>query len=337
MAEYSEMTPAIRAELEMWLAADRRHRGAYLRALAGLYAVEDAVIEARPNIPPTEASVAQGRLGAQGAQDEPPGLGQPDGGSAHQRAFAHGQGIFAHARSRFAISAALAASVAAMLLVGWHVLPSSNTTTLASTEQTLTLKDGSIATLSKDAQIEVMLTDEYRRITLVRGEATFKVAHDKSRPFVVRSGDVFAQATGTVYTVQRTEDAGGTVKVAEGSVLVWAREERDHAVQLHAGGELTLKPGPPLPDVTSGASVHPRLPPPELAQISFDNDTIRSAVGRFNRVNSTKIVIIDPKIGDTQIVGLFRANDPEQFAEAAAALTGGMVEKRDGQIVIKLK
>jgi transmembrane sensor len=122
----------------------------------------------------------------------------------------------------------------------------------------------------------------------------------------------------------------------EGSVLVWARDERDQAVLLHAGGELTLKPGPQLPEPKPMA-VAPHLPPPELAQMAFDNEPIRSAVVRFNRVNSRKIVIADSEIGNTEIVGLFRANDPERFAQAAAAMANGTVEHEKGKIVIKLK
>ena len=66
----------------------------------------------------------------------------------------------------------------------------------------------------------------------------------RDSPFVVQAGDVYAQATGTVYSVNRVDRTGGRVKVTEGSVLVWAQDERDQAVLLRAGGELTLKPAP---------------------------------------------------------------------------------------------
>ena len=324
MAEYGEMTPQNRAELDRWLAADHRHRGAFLRARAGLYVVEDTVIGASSASAAPDASVPVWD------NDNRDGYGEFVPGPLRR-------GFFRWSGKAVAGGAALAASVAALIAVGVPVLSPVRQTELAATGQIVSLKDGSIATLGQDARIEVMLSPDYRRITLVNGEATFKVAPDAARPFVVQSGDVYAQATGTVYSVNRVGSTGGTVKVTEGSVLVWAHDERDQAVLLHAGGELTLKPGPRLPEPKPRASAVSHLLPPERAQIAFDNEPISSAAVRFNRVNSTKIVISDPEIGETRIVGLFRANDPERFAQAAAALAGGTVEYQQGRIVIKMK
>ena len=49
---HGEMTPESRAEMEAWLAADTRHRGAFLRACAWLRVVEDAVVDAHS--PPSD-------------------------------------------------------------------------------------------------------------------------------------------------------------------------------------------------------------------------------------------------------------------------------------------
>ncbi len=137
--------------------------------------------------------------------------------------------------------------------------------------------------------------------------------------------------------VTRVGLTGGTVKVTEGSVLVWSRDERDQAVLLHAGDAVTLDLGPIEAARLRRRWPPPSLPPPELAQISLDNVPIKSAVVRFNRVNSTKIVIDRSGDRETRIVGLFRTNDVEQFAQAAAALSGGKVEYEKGRIEIKKK
>jgi transmembrane sensor len=235
---------------------------------------------------------------------------------------------------------ALAASLALTVMAGgallsWQGRPG------APAGQVMSLSDGSIATLQPGAQISFAQADGARKVTLLRGAATFQVAKDRAHPFVVRSGDVYAQATGTIYSVARIGETGGNVHVREGSVLVWARDERDQAVLLHAGGRLALEPGveeAPRPvSATRHEEKKPPLPPPPLAQISLDNVPISAAVSRFNRVNDMKIVIADPAIGEIRIVGLFRANDPEQFAEAAAAVANGKVVHRDGKIVISMK
>ncbi|MFN6936218.1 MAG: hypothetical protein ACK4NZ_13840, partial [Tsuneonella sp.] len=149
---------------------------------------------------------------------------------------------------------------------------------------------------------------------------------------------VYAQATGTVYSVRRVGATGGAVRVDEGSVLVWGRDERDQAVLLHAGGALMLEPGTGHADrVEAARPAPPPPPPPELAQISLDNVTIEAAARRFNRINRTQIVITDPAVGQTRIVGLFRANDPERFADAAAAVAGATVEVNGDKIEIKMQ
>jgi transmembrane sensor len=197
--------------------------------------------------------------------------------------------------------------------------------------ETVKLRDGSVVTLARGARIAFEVADGSRKVTLLGGEATFHVAKDKAHPFVVRSGDVYAQATGTVYSVNRIGNTGGAVHVTEGSVLVWARDERDQAVLLRAGGRLSLDPGP------RAAPPAPALPPPELAQISLNDVPVSTAVARFNRVNHTQIVIADPAIGDAKVIGLFRADDPHQFARAVAALSNGSIIEQDGIIVIKSK
>jgi transmembrane sensor len=321
-AEYGEMPPGKRAELEAWLAADRRHRGAFLRARAALYAMEDAVIEARS----TSTSVTSETSAPLWHNDN-------ENGRAWGKPAPLLRALYRSGRTAVAGAALLAACAVAMVSMGVQIPFAQKQ--FAVSEEVVTLRDGSVVTLRHGAKLEVALSDKIRRITLLSGDAIFKVAKDKKRPFVVRSGEVFAQATGTVYSVKRVGLTGGRVKVTEGSVLVWPHDERDQAVLLHAGGKLTLDPGP-LSLPTASVS-RPRLPPPELAQISLDNVPIKTAVIRFNRVNSTKIVIADPEIGDTEIVGLFKANEPEQFARAAAAISGGRVEHARETIVIKLK
>ena len=323
---YGEMTPESRAELEAWLAADTRHRGAYVRAQAWLRATEDAALEAHAASQPVFA----GRAAHPCDNDN-------DHANGENAPAPIWNGLRRWSGRALAASAALAACTAILMAAGVPLFGPATRTDLAGAPQVIRLKDGSIATLGKDAKIEIALSPDYRRITLLSGEATFKVAKDKARPFVVRSGDVYAQATGTVYSVRRIGPASGTVKVTEGSVLVWPRDERDQAVLVRAGGSVTLDPGPRAQPSPKAAATVPRLPPPELAQISLDDVPVKAAVVRFNRVNSTKIVVADPAIGDMRIIGIYRADDPQQFARAVATIAGGRVETERGRIVIQSK
>lgn len=86
----------------------------------------------------------------------------------------------------------------------------------------VTLTDGSIVTLFADAKIEY---DEpfqnNRRDIRLAGEAVFKVAKDKTKPFTVFSGELSTTALGTLFKVSNIQHNGAiTVNLYEGKVVV---------------------------------------------------------------------------------------------------------------------
>lgn len=287
----ADLTDTDRADLEAWLAADRRHAGAYLRAQASYYAMEEAAL----------ASPVPTASNDDDAEAHDPGKRLP------RRAFGIG----------LAVAACLAALVFAVPALRGPSASAGHTTVLA---------DGSSVVMGQDGAIASALDAHARRITLERGEATFHVAKDRARPFIVRSGQVYAEATGTVYSVRRMGKNGGTVRVTEGTVRVWAEGARDKAVMLHAGNALTLDPASP-----ARAAALP------LKSFWFDDTSIGEAVAQFNRINATRIVIADPAIGRMTIMGRFRPDRPAEFARAAATLAGARVTEREGMLVIDKK
>lgn len=303
-AAYGDIDEDLRLALDSWLAADRRHRGAYLRARAALCAMEEAVLQA----PRETGAVNDNRSATM---------------TGWRRLGRGARGLIA--------GAALAACAAGMVLLGpWHLLSSA---THQPVERKVALADGSVALLSDDAKIAAYMESARRRVVLRAGQATFQVARDPDRPFVVRTGDVYAQATGTIYSVKKLGEAGGEVSVSEGTVLVWVHGERSRATSLQAGEAVTLKPrraalAPPPPEASPLAAAQ------AAGELSFDNVPIASAARRFNAVNDMQIVIDDPVISETPIVGLFRADDPESFARAAAVVAGARVTIRGDTIAI---
>lgn len=298
---YGEMTEQTRAELQAWLSSATRHRGAYLRAQAALIAMEDAVVQGRPVLASDNDNLS---LVGTGAVRRPK-------------------------RAGFIRWGAIAACVAGLAIVAvpaWRELwgPAS------SSVETMALADGSMAQLDDGARLSVAMSERARSITLVNGGATFHVAKDATRPFLVRSGEVNAQAIGTVYSVRRLGSRGGVVSVTEGSVLVWAGDDRDRAVLLRAGGTLSLDPGQAGKGASKAAPVQA-----EVAQITFDDVPISDAVERFNSVQQSKLIVVDPELGKVKLIGLFRADDPEQFARAAATVSGGQVRHAGNKILIQ--
>ena len=91
---------------------------------------------------------------------------------------------------------------------------------------TFTLSDGSVVTLNTNSELTVHFSEARRDIRLSRGEATFNVAKNRERPFVVRAGDGVVWAVGTAFNVRyasslQSSNAAVDVMVTEGTVKVF--------------------------------------------------------------------------------------------------------------------
>jgi transmembrane sensor len=121
--------------------------------------------------------------------------------------------------------AALAAVLTVVGLLGWwgHVgwFPSEPVSYAAAqgVQRHLVLDDGSSVLLDSDSSLTVRFERRQRTVELDRGQALFEVAHDPSRPFVVRAKGGEIRAVGTEFDVHVTE-AGVDVTLLQGAVLV---------------------------------------------------------------------------------------------------------------------
>lgn len=124
----------------------------------------------------------------------------------------------------------LAAAVLVLMVVTATQLPwrvwTADQRTLAGEQRVLTLSDGSRVTLAGDSAIDLDLTGQHRRVTLLRGRVYFQVAPDPQRPFLVEAGEARVRVTGTRFEVRR--DSGDRVRltVAEGEVIASGGERR---------------------------------------------------------------------------------------------------------------
>jgi transmembrane sensor len=173
--------PGVRAELETWLAGDRRRVGAYVRAEAGWTHLDRgrALGLETPVARPTPMLRRRGVIG---------GLG------------------------------ALAAGLAAVV-VAPRLLAKRYGTALGEIRR-VPMADGSVAAINTSSELEILMRPRLRAVRLERGEAWFAVAKDPDRPFVVESGPVRVRAVGTAFSVRKHE-AGSDILVTEGVVEVW--------------------------------------------------------------------------------------------------------------------
>lgn len=124
------------------------------------------------------------------------------------------------------------ASLVLVFALGYLLIPASEVSTTSQPEQftkaaprgyrnTITLMDGSLATLNSESSItyDENFGKENRTIFLT-GEAFFKVALDTTKPFIVVAKDLKTTALGTSFNVNAYEENNTAISLATGKVKV---------------------------------------------------------------------------------------------------------------------
>ena len=180
---------------------------------------------------------------------------------------------------------------------------------------TFSLADGSEVTLDTDSELLTSDMRETRNLELVRGRAFFRVAEDPARPFIVRAGDKTVRAIGTAFEVSK-EGAAVTVTLVEGAVRVAEDDgllRPGHHVDMQPGGQLSALG-------TRGWVVEPVDVEQQTSwlngQLVFLGDPLAEAVAEMNRYSEQKIVFLDGRIPERNIVGVFRTGDVDSFVRA---------------------
>lgn len=217
-------------------------------------------------------------------------------------------------------------------LAGTRPLATQSFATAVGQQATVTLPDGSVVTLNTNTVVRTKANQDRRLVYLDKGQAFFRVAHDRRHPFVVTAGGRTVTALGTAFDVRVD---GGTLKVVlvEGKVrvavaapaaparrasgpragreppqLVSARStEMEAGSQLVALGDtdwrLTRTDTVSATSWTSG-------------KIVFDDAALGDVVAELNRYSDRKIVIADPRLAGERLSGIYKPGDIEDFARA---------------------
>lgn len=200
-------------------------------------------------------------------------------------------------------------------------------------QRTVPLADGSVVMLNTDTELRLRYSDTTRGIDLVRGQASFEVAKDPVRPFVVRAGEVAVRAVGTVFDVYRTGDKV-TVTLIEGKVAVTHEDEAadensfggiDNGAQASSGAaspaEVVLAAGEQVSYASSAVSVEraiadvPRVTAWRKRRLDFSDTPLLEAIAEANRYSREQIILAAPALEDARISGVFEAGKNDLFAE----------------------
>jgi transmembrane sensor len=284
--------------LDEWVARDSRHHGALVRARVHLTDLQrlGALAGGREHI---EAESALQRLGR-----------------------------------RKLLATGLAASAVAAAGVGWFMFRDKGERyqTEIGEMRRIPLSDGSTLVLNTASEVLVRFESERRNLMLVRGEALFEVAHDRTRPFIVQVSDVRVRAVGTVFAV-RLRGAEVDVTVSEGAVeLAHSTPDvsRSDVQRIVANEQSVIAPAHRAQVEKLAPDVLQRRLAWLDGMVAFDGEPLSEAVAEVNRHSRRQIVVDDVALSAQPIVGIFRAADAEGFCRVAAVALGATaVEEGD--------
>ena len=266
------------------------------------------------------------------------------------------------------LRAALAASIACIAVLGWLALGRYSQgviyTTALGEQRAITLSDGSVVSMAPSTRVEVTFSDGARAITLHAGEANFKVAHDRKRPFRVQAGASIIQAVGTEFSVNRLP-SGTVVAVTEGVVKLsanrmpplddgvgsWIESLKSDQAQTisRPGAEVVALDAPRR--LSAGARAHITKSGRQLAvdaleqdqrndltrmRLLFRDDTLADIVAEFNRFNDVPIAIEGETAQMQRYSGVFDARDSASFLQFLACCSPLSVRQESGRTLVSL-
>ena len=242
---------------------------------------------------------------------------------------------------------AMAASLVLAIGVGYYYLserpeyvPAIEYATAMGEQRTIALDDGSKVVLDTNSDMQVQYGKRERRLTLLRGQADFRVQHDTSRPFVVYTADGSVTATGTRFQV-RVADGEDTVTLLQGQVLVAASSRRSNASQV------TLQPGERVAlKADTGVGTPERLSETDLASAGGWTEgmlvvrewPLARLVTEMNRYTDTPLRLGDPDLAALPMSGRFKASDQQSFLMSLEYSAPVRVDRSaGGEIVLRRK
>jgi len=351
-----DANPRDLAAFERWKSADPRHAAAYAR-LAATWQALDRVQAIRPRADETidKDYLIAAKHGQDAPSIQPSAVSRPDplsmppatSASGRRPGSGTGHGRLRNAPShprlwhRPTVVFPLAASVLVALAGFWifHGVGGSHTySTGIGGFQRIILDDQSTVELNTNSEVRVRFTSSLRKVELLRGEASFEVTHDTSRPFIVSAGPTAVRDVGTKFDVNRLEGAV-EVTVDEGKVAVGSPallETKLDAVpmaipQLSAGQSA----------IANGGGVHlENLRQGDIARklawrnqmLVFDGDSLAEVIAQFNRYNKRQLVITDPALAALRIGGYFRPTNLDAFISVLQSDFGIRVDAEENRL-----
>ncbi|CAG8863660.1 hypothetical protein PS627_00598 [Pseudomonas fluorescens] len=194
------------------------------------------------------------------------------------------------------------------------------------------LGDGSEVELNLDSELRFTNYKDTRRVTLVKGEAFFKVAHDSSHPFIVRAGHGETQVTGTQFNVWKYQDQV-KVTLVEGSVLV-SVDASEGGYRLGPGMQASYRVGDYEPQMAQSNDYGNSLAW-RTGKLILDNLSLDQALPLINRYLDKPLLLADASAGSIRISGIYNTGEVHLLVSTLPkVLPVYLTRNKDGSTVL---
>jgi transmembrane sensor len=195
----------------------------------------------------------------------------------------------------------------------------------------IALADGSRLTLGSASTLRIRLGDKQRDVTLVDGEATFDVAHQADRPFVIGVADREVRVLGTEFNILSHADRLA-VTVRRGVVAVSGGSEP--TVRLIKGQQLTHIKNTATSRVT-------QVDPDAVfawksGKLIYRETPLGDVVADLNRYVATPIRV-DPSAASIKVSGVLVIDKEAVMIRRLELFAPIVSQAKAGEIVLKAK
>ena len=233
--------------------------------------------------------------------------------------------------TRVAAILVLTASIGGLIyLTRQNVPPRDKNVFSNATVLTDTLPDGSLITLNKQSDISYPAKFNTRERTVrLQGEAFFKIAPDKEKPFKVYTNDVTITVLGTSFNVR---DKGTTTEIIVETGLVRVTDAQ-HDILLHPSEKLILHKGDTTSSKDSTRSELYKYY--RTKEFVCDSTPLWQLAQSLEEAYDVKIVIDNPSLRQLRINTVFRSQSLDQILDIIQETFRIRVKRSDGQIILQ--
>lgn len=194
------------------------------------------------------------------------------------------------------------------------------------------LSDGSHIRLAAASELTARIGWRARRVTMASAEATFDVAHDPKKPFLIAVGDQQVKVVGTEFNIRHFDDRV-VVTVRRGIVEVRQPDLGPAPVaRLTVGDQLSHRVGAPT---SRQARVDPAVAFAWTeGRLICQDQPLSEIVADLNRRYATPIQV-SAAAGRKRFSGVLTLDDQDQVVRRLADYLSLTVERREGTVLLR--